>query len=44
VLRILAAVYLELDPKDGRHLKLDAGRVSVLGHEHDWPALEEWNT
>jgi probable phosphoglycerate mutase len=44
LLRVLTAVYLELDPRDARHLKLDAGKVGVLGREHDWPALEEWNT
>ncbi|MFN2539148.1 MAG: histidine phosphatase family protein [Mycobacteriales bacterium] len=43
LLRVLAAVYLELQPGQARHLKLDAGRIGVLGHEHDWPALEGWN-
>lgn len=44
LLRVLAAVYLELHARDGRHLKLGAGKVGLLGREHDWPALEEWNT
>ena len=43
-LRILAAVYLQLQPGEARHLKLDAARIGVLGHEHEWPAIEEWNT
>lgn len=44
LLRVLAAVYLGLDPRDGRHLRLDAGKVGVLGREHDWAAVLEWNT
>lgn len=44
VLRVLTAVYLGLPPVAGRHLPLGAGRVGVLGHEHSWPAVLEWNT
>jgi probable phosphoglycerate mutase len=43
VLRVLAAVYLGLDPADGKHLVLQTGRLAVLGHEHDYPAVLAWN-
>jgi probable phosphoglycerate mutase len=43
VLRVLTAVYLGLEPQQAKHLVLGAGRVGVLGHEHDWPALTGWN-
>lgn len=43
VLRILTARWLELPPKDGALFVLQTGRYGVLGHEHDWPALTEWN-
>ncbi len=44
VLRVLAAVYLELEPVAGRHLVLGPARIGVLGREHSWPAVLEWNT
>ena len=43
LLRTLAAVALELDPNAGRHLVLDPGTISIVGHEHEWPALKRWN-
>ncbi|MCU1672233.1 MAG: Phosphoglycerate mutase [Frankiales bacterium] len=43
-LRILAAVWLGLEPIDGRLLALSPASVSVLGHEHDLPVLRRWNT
>ena len=39
VLRILAAVYLGLEPVRRKHLVLKAGGIGILGHEHDYPAL-----
>ena len=42
-LRILAATYLGLEPAAARHLFLDTGSLSVLGSEHDWPAVLHWN-
>ena len=42
-LRILAATYLGLEPASARHLFLDTGSLSVLGSEHDWPAVLHWN-
>ncbi|MCW2586391.1 MAG: Phosphoglycerate mutase [Frankiales bacterium] len=44
VLRILTAVYLGLDPRQGKHFVLRPSGIAVLGHEHDWPAVLEWNT
>jgi broad specificity phosphatase PhoE len=43
LLRTLAAVALELDPNAGRHLVLDPGTISIIGSEHEWPALRRWN-
>lgn len=43
LLRVLAAVYLDLEPRDGKHLVLGAGGVSVLGQEHETPAVLRWN-
>jgi broad specificity phosphatase PhoE len=43
ILRILTAVYLGMDARDGRHFVLEPCGVAVLGREHDWPALKEWN-
>jgi len=42
-LRVLAATFLGLEPAAARHLVLETGSVSVLGHEHDWPAILRWN-
>ena len=43
VLRVLCALYLGGTPYEGKHFLLDAARVGVLGHEHDYPALKAWN-
>ncbi|MGF7234050.1 MAG: histidine phosphatase family protein [Frankia sp.] len=43
LLRVLAAVWLELEPSAGAHLILSAGSVNVLGAEHAVPALALWN-
>jgi broad specificity phosphatase PhoE len=43
VLRILTAVYLELEPRAAMHLVLRPCGVAVLGHEHAYPALLGWN-
>ena len=42
-LRVLASVFLEQDPCFGAQLILDAGSVSVLGHEHGVRAVQSWN-
>ena len=43
LLRIMAAVYLGLEPVRAKHLVLKAGGIGVLGHEHDYPAITGWN-
>ncbi len=42
-LRILASVFLHQAPQLGARLLLDAGSVSVLGHEHGQAAIRSWN-
>lgn len=42
-LRILTATYLGLPGADGRMFGLDAGGVSVLGHERVQPVITGWN-
>lgn len=42
-LRILTAVYLGLPAVSGRLFALDAGGVSVLGHERTQPTINGWN-
>jgi broad specificity phosphatase PhoE len=43
ILRVLGARWLGLDPGFGRHLELSPATVSILGWEHDVPAIETWN-
>lgn len=43
VLRILASVALGLPAVTGRVLTLDPGSISIIGSEHDAPALCRWN-
>jgi broad specificity phosphatase PhoE len=43
VLRILTACALGLEPATGRSFGLDAGSISVLGHEHDYSVIRRWN-
>ena len=42
-LRILTARYLGLPPDAARHLFLGTASLSVLGSEHEWPAILLWN-
>jgi len=42
-LRILTACYLGLPPDMARYLFLGTASLSVLGAEHDWPAVLLWN-
>jgi probable phosphoglycerate mutase len=41
--RVLGARLLELDASEGRLLKLAPASVSIIGCEHDRPAIETWN-
>jgi probable phosphoglycerate mutase len=43
LLRILAAVALDLDPSCGARLILDPAHLSVIGHEREIRALRHWN-
>jgi probable phosphoglycerate mutase len=43
LLRVLAARWLGLDPREGRHFALDPGTVSVLGYERETPVVRLWN-
>jgi broad specificity phosphatase PhoE len=42
-LRILTACYLGMPPDTARHLFLGTASLSVLGTEHEWPAILLWN-
>ena len=45
IFRVLAARWLDLDARDGRHFYLATGSVSVLGYHHDLsePVIHLWN-
>ncbi|MBK6885047.1 MAG: histidine phosphatase family protein [Tetrasphaera sp.] len=43
LLRILTAVYLRQEVRFAAQLPLDAGAVSVLGHEREVRAIRSWN-
>jgi probable phosphoglycerate mutase len=42
-LRVLAARWVGLEPSVGAVLALDPATISMLGHEHEWPVVREWN-
>jgi broad specificity phosphatase PhoE len=42
-LRILTACFLGMPPGAARHLFLGTASLSVLGVEHEWPAVLLWN-
>ena len=42
-LRVLAARWCGLAPRDGRLLSLDPATMSVLGYEHETSVIRRWN-
>jgi probable phosphoglycerate mutase len=43
ILRVVAARWCEFDAVEGRRFPLDTGTVSILGWEHEHPAVRRWN-
>lgn len=43
ILRVLTARYIGLETEFGAHLMLSTGTISLLGSEHERPAIELWN-
>lgn len=43
VLRVLAARWCGLDPREGRRFTLEPASVSMLGHEREVRVIEQWN-
>ena len=43
MLRVLAVMWVGLEPAAGRLFPFSAGCVSVLSHEHEAPVIERWN-
>ena len=43
LLRVLAARWLGLDPREGRHFALDPAALSVLDYERETPVVRLWN-
>ena len=43
LLRVVTALWLDLPPVRAGRFALATGAPSVLGHEHEWTALEAWN-
>jgi broad specificity phosphatase PhoE len=41
--RVLGARYLGLDGTGGRHLMMGTATLSIIGDEHDHPAIRLWN-
>ena len=44
VLRVLAALWIDMPPAGGARLTLATGRLSALGWEHETQAILAWNT
>ena len=43
LLRVLAAVWVGVEPEVGRALPFETGAISVLGWSHEDPAILRWN-
>ena len=44
LLRVVAARWLGLDPREGRHFALEPATISVLGYERETPVVRLWNS
>jgi probable phosphoglycerate mutase len=44
VLRVLAALWIDMPPQGGSRLALATGKLSALGWEHETPVIRAWNT
>jgi broad specificity phosphatase PhoE len=44
VLRVLAALWIDLPPQGGARLALETGKLSALGWEHETRVVRAWNT
>ena len=43
ILRVLAARWCDLDPREGKRFPLETASLSVLGWEHEYPTIRVWN-
>lgn len=43
LLRVVGARWLTFPPVEGRRFVLQTGTISVVGYEHDMPAILRWN-
>ncbi len=43
ILRVLAARWIGQPPADGRLFKLEPATISILGHEHGYRVVDQWN-
>jgi broad specificity phosphatase PhoE len=44
VLRVLAALWIDLPPRDGARLALATAKLSTLGWEHETQVIRAWNS
>ena len=44
ILRAMTARWLGFDVADGKRFVLGTATLSILGWEHDWPAVSRWNS
>lgn len=42
-LRVLAARWVGFPPQAGKHFLLGTSTLSILGYEHEYPAIKTWN-
>jgi probable phosphoglycerate mutase len=43
ILRVLAARWCQLDPREGKRFPLETATLSILGWEHEYPTVRVWN-